>query len=82
MGLSVKHIDGNRPPDGHQTSLSNRSADSNCDQRVAGLVGYALITPSPRRQTRIGHKQKNGFVQCFDPNEGILAFSHRQAIFA
>ena len=41
----------------------------------AGLVGYALITVSGDGGHALGYKQKNGVVQCFDPNEGILAFS-------
>jgi hypothetical protein len=41
----------------------------------AGLNGYALINIyGGGAGHALGFKQKNGVVQCFDPNEGILQF--------
>jgi virulence surface antigen len=44
----------------------------------AGLVGYALINIYGGGGHALGYKQKDGVVQFFDPNEGILQFSSSQ----
>ncbi len=47
-------------------------------QACAGLVGYAQISVYGDGGHALGFRQKNGVVQFFDPNEGILQFNSGQ----
>jgi virulence surface antigen len=44
----------------------------------AGLVGYAQISIFGDGGHALGYRQKDGVVQFFDPNEGILEFASSQ----
>jgi hypothetical protein len=59
-------------------SLFQKDPLINVATACAGLVGYAQISIFGDGGHALGYRQKDGVVQFFDPNEGILEFNSSQ----